>query len=148
MNTIRKKIWSQIGSSAKYKARLFLKTITCAFFLCLLSNCSPEHFQKLSNQAATAQSGNADNGEAIDDGTVRFQQVVDKVMTPVCWDCHKKGLGTYEKVLAKVIPGEPDKSVFYLRAKTDMPPLEDGYPPLTDEQLEVIYQWIADGAQP
>lgn len=114
------------------------------------THCSPEHFQNLADNSPQGTPGKTDSAEesTSDDGRLRYQAVVDAVMTPVCLDCHKKNLGSYERVLAKVVPGDPEKSVFYIRAKTDMPPWEEGYAPLTPEQLDVIYNWILQGALP
>lgn len=115
-----------------------------------VTHCSPEHFQNLVDNSSQEAPGKTDSTDESTngDGHLRYQDVVDAVMTPVCLDCHKKNLGTYERVLAKVVPGDPEKSVFYIRAKTDMPPWEEGYAPLTPEQLDVIYNWILQGARP
>lgn len=109
------------------------------FVLCL--QCSKEHVP-----GTTTSTEKTDTITSFPEGTIRYQEVVDKIMKPICLDCHKKNMSTYEQLLARVVPGDPEKSKFYLRAKTDMPPIFEGYPPLTDDELELIYNWIAQGA--
>ena len=128
--------------------------ITLALFIC---SCSPEHIQKITpitDQDAPKTPGTPEEENPTDENNsnseelINYQNVLEAVMTPVCLDCHKRSLGTYEKVLSKVVPGAPDKSEFYIRVKTDMPPIEEGYAPLTAEQISLIYQWILQGANP
>lgn len=52
---------------------------------------------------------------------------------------------------ARVVPGEPEISMFYHRVAYDNPPGFEQMPatgiPLEDDQIEIIRQWILDGAK-
>jgi len=59
--------------------------------------------------------------------------------------------GEQEKVKEMVLPGNPDDSLLVLtlerRDGKEMPPPEQGYSPLSDEEVRVIREWISAGAQ-
>ncbi|MCB9072917.1 MAG: hypothetical protein H6623_04780 [Bdellovibrionaceae bacterium] len=130
-----------------YTKRLIILSITL-----ILGACSPRHNP---GTGITSDKGGDDNSgnpkgvpvkPPVDDGKIHFQQVVDTIFkTTGCLDCHKK-FTNYALVVKGVVPNQPEKSKLYLRAKLDMPPIDDGYPPLTNEQLEFIKQWIAQGS--
>jgi hypothetical protein len=56
-----------------------------------------------------------------------------------------------EPLPARVVPGEPELSMFYHRVAYDNPPGFEQMPatgiPLPDEKIEIIRQWILDGAK-
>ena len=56
-----------------------------------------------------------------------------------------------EPLPARVVPGEPEQSMFYHRVAYDNPPGFEQMPatgiPLADEQIELIHNWIVDGAK-
>lgn len=95
-----------------------------------------------------------------------FVSVYQTIIEPKCIGCHKAGgkaedilFGTYEELMkaaddtgaSLIVPGKPDESLFYTimlaSAKRRMPPKKSEIPPVTDERLEVVKQWIANGAQ-
>jgi hypothetical protein len=101
--------------------------------------CSPKH-----------RSGDISGASDIDFNTtgMPFSELVEKVFEPAgCFDCHGK-YKKYETVLKIIIPGDALMSKLYLRASTDMPPIEEGYMPLTDEQVQTVRDWIDQGANP
>ena len=130
---------------------MYTKQLIILSIALILGACSPRHNPgsgTLSNKGGDGNSGNPKSAPpiSVDDGKIHFKQVVDTIFkTTGCLDCHKK-FTNYALVFKSVIPNQPEKSKLYLRAKLDMPPAEDGYPPLTDEQLEFIKQWVAQGA--
>lgn len=56
-----------------------------------------------------------------------------------------------EPLPARIVPGEPELSMFYHRVAYDNPPGFEQMPatgiPLADEEIEIIRQWIVDGAK-
>ncbi|TWT68254.1 PSD1 and planctomycete cytochrome C domain-containing protein [Crateriforma conspicua] len=61
-------------------------------------------------------------------------------------DGSRSDLGGY----AAIAPGDPDTSELWLRITTDDPdirmPPADGHRPLSDDEQDILRQWIADGA--
>lgn len=59
----------------------------------------------------------------------------------------------YEVVLTRVVPGSPEQSTLYIRLdrelciEPDCIPMPFGRPPLPEENLDTIRQWILEGAQ-
>lgn len=89
-----------------------------------------------------------------------FNKIKKEIIEPKCISCHMPGehaghisLNTKEDLLnsslSLVVPGEPDKSLFYTitgpGAMNMMPPI--GVEPLTETQREMIRVWIKEGAQ-
>lgn len=107
--------------------------------------CSPEH---RSGNLSTA----SDLADKPDGDGMPFSELVEKVFQPTgCFDCHntaKRSFKNYETVLKIVTPGNAQTSKLYLRSSTDMPPIEEGYMPLTDDQLQIVRDWIDQGANP
>jgi hypothetical protein len=119
--------------------------LTIIFLFLNATACSPEHI----SGDALLKAGPDAGKDPIDlnDGKIHFSQVIDSVFKPVgCLDCHK-AFSNYSIVFQKtVVAGSPEKSKLFIRSATDMPPIEEGYLPMSDEQLEFIKQWILQGA--
>ncbi|MBG80870.1 MAG: hypothetical protein CMJ39_09210 [Phycisphaerae bacterium] len=51
-----------------------------------------------------------------------------------------------------VVPGDPDSSGLFQRVSTDdisrrMPPADEGHPPLSQQEIELLRRWIQEGAE-
>ena len=95
-----------------------------------------------------------------------FTSVLQTIIQPKCIGCHKVDgkaedilFETYEELMAAtdeaglplIVPGKPDESLFYTMmlasARKRMPPKKSDIPPVTDERLEIVRHWIANGAR-
>ncbi|MFN9067471.1 MAG: c-type cytochrome domain-containing protein [Bdellovibrionales bacterium] len=86
-----------------------------------------------------------------------FDSINKTIIIPKCLNCHSPGgraedvpFDSYEGILATIVPGEPDKSDFYLsvlpNSRRLMPPTRSGIPPLNEEEIQALRNWILDGA--
>lgn len=108
--------------------------------------CSPEHRRGTAPGITSAESEPAQDVIDAAEGQLRFSMVVEDVLQPAgCFDCHGK-YKNIDNIRKAVVPGAPEQSRLYIRASTDMPPIEDGYPPLSEEQLSLLREWILQGA--
>ena len=102
--------------------------------------------------AGFASSAGAD---AID-----FEKQIAPLLTDKCLKCHsgekpkgKYSIETKESAFADglIVPGDPDKGDFYWliisEDESEMMPPPDNGGPLSDEQKELVRQWIAEGAE-
>lgn len=117
-----------------------------------------------------------DNGRPIGEGgsgelIPEFQSIQDHVFTPICTQCHAGaaapegmsleqgrayaslvGVASHEVPgLLRVNPGDPDNSYLMhkiLGTQESGDRMPRGLPPLPAATIEVIRQWIADGAPP
>lgn len=88
-----------------------------------------------------------------------FADIRKRILKPSCLECHSPGGEAeddpldYDSLLADelVVPGDVDRSkIIRAVTRTDkkrMPPLKDGYGPLSPEKLEMLRNWIARGAR-
>ena len=91
-----------------------------------------------------------------------FSSIQQKILAPKCIACHREGgrasnipFGTKDEILRSpydlVIPGAPSESGIVLvlqpNARKPMPPPDSGFPPVTQEELSVIEEWIRKGAE-
>lgn len=100
-------------------------------------------------------------------GTIDFNRDIRPILSQRCLKCHgfdaevRKGgvrLDTREGALSAgdsgepaIVPGDPTVSLLFARVTSQdpdqrMPPADTG-PPLTDEQIQRLRDWIAQGAQ-
>lgn len=114
--------------------------------------------------------GNANSGPP----PVSFSREVVPIFTANCVECHRRGgfadlqgitmrLTPHEAYLSiinqqssqdssrtRVIPGDPENSILYLKISRDDPPIGVRMPfernPLDENQIETIRRWIAEGA--
>lgn len=104
--------------------------------LLLFQNCgAPEHDVR--------------TGELV--GTVKpnFLSIKSLILDPKCLTCHDAGdpnFTNYDTLMAgtKVVPGSPNTSALYLSVKNGSMP--KGQSPLSTEEMQAIYDWIANGA--
>jgi len=101
------------------------------------------------------------------DRAIRFEKQVLPILSNHCWNCHGRdeasrqanlrldlpadALKPTESGVIPVVPGHPEKSELIARIEShdldlQMPP-RSAKKPLTDEQKEILRQWIADGAE-
>lgn len=126
---------------------LMLRFFLFIFISTAALSCSPEHRQ------GVLQGVSDINGKGGDDNTITatgmpFSEVVERVLQPAgCFDCHGK-YRKHETIIKTVIPGNPEGSRLFIRASTDMPPIEEGYLPLSEDQLSILRDWISEGANP
>ena len=111
----------------------------------------------------------AHNGEAFAQSkqTIRFDQQVRPILSNHCWSCHgldeasrqgKLRLDLRANAIAAgdsgqpaIVPGHPEKSLLIERIDShdpdiQMPPLVTKKP-LSDEQKQILKQWVAEGAE-
>lgn len=122
-----------------------LRLFTLILLSSLFFSCSPEY----RSGEPSANDFDSTNGslEPSPSDALPFSEVVEKVFKPSgCFDCHGK-YKTYATMAKIVVPGSPETSRLFLRASTDMPPIEEGYLPLSTDQLELLRQWILQGAR-
>jgi hypothetical protein len=109
------------------------------------------------------------NGEASAQSkqTIRFDQQVRPILSNHCWSCHGLDEGSRQGNLRldlranaitagesgqpAIVPGHPEKSQLIERIDshdpdTQMPPLVTKKP-LSEEQKQILKQWIAEGAE-
>ena len=61
---------------------------------------------------------------------------------------------TYRGDMVRVLPGDPDNSLLILKVRAQRPDSDIGaqmpysYNPLTDSQVDLVRQWIVEGAKP
>jgi mono/diheme cytochrome c family protein len=78
--------------------------------------------------------------------TPTYSWIQANIITPKCATCHfHKNFKSYEGVMAEVEAGSPQNSPLYIRTKDGGMPM--GKDPLSDEELNAIQTWIANGAQ-
>ena len=126
---------------------------------------SEEEYRKKMEQLPTAGSLKRPPTEFSslhnDDNKIDFARDIQPIIADNCISCHgpdaKKReadlrMDTYEGLLSEntVVPGKPEKSELIHRIYTDdeddiMPP-PDSHKTLTQEQKELLKQWIKDGA--
>lgn len=90
-----------------------------------------------------------------------YNSIREKILVPKCISCHQPGedaknipLLTREDLLNSpheiVLPGNPEESgiivVTQPGAREKMPPSESGMSPLTQEEIDIIKEWIRNGA--
>lgn len=112
----------------------------------MLVNCSPEHRHgDLSGITDIDKGGDG----TINPDAIPFSEVVTNVFEPAgCFDCHGK-FRKHETLMKTVdLSVAPEETKLYRRASTDMPPIEEGYLPLSPDQLNLIRDWIEQGANP
>lgn len=141
-----------------------LRSCLCSSAACVLAACG-------SGSGPAALDGSGDGGGGGSTLQANFQSIQDNVFTPICTACHvgataPQGLRLDEAnsyallvgvssaevpALQRVRPGDPDNS--YLIQKLEgsatvggQMPL--GMTPLPQADIDVIRQWITDGAQP
>lgn len=126
----------------------------------------------------TAPVDDAAPGNGGGEDKVTFTQVYENVIAPVCKPCHSNDIGVSQGGLdmstkstafanlvlvpsagercagvgTRVVPGEPDSSIMYLKISTDDPspcgekmPFQRGS--LTQDQADLVEHWIDKGAK-
>ena len=96
---------------------------------------------------------------ALGEEPVSFEREVAPLLESRCLRCHNAekaegglSLATFDaarrggEVLPAVVPGEPAESYLLDMVTGDKPPMPKGGDPLSDEQIEALRRWIADGA--
>lgn len=111
--------------------------------------CSPEHRSGNVSGITDLESPGGDGKTEVNPDALPYSEVVKNVFEPAgCFDCHGK-FRKYETIIKTVdLTVPPEQTKLYRRSATDMPPIEEGYLPLTPEQLDLIREWIAQGANP
>jgi hypothetical protein len=94
-----------------------------------------------------------------------FASILETIIKTDCTSCHKPG-GKAEDILFRnyqelmdtvtidqeplITPGKPEESVFYTvmlpTARRMMPPKKSQLPPVSADRVEVVRQWILNGA--
>ncbi len=140
------------------------RNFTSALFVVFLFNlgCNYRIFEPAS---LNAQTGNLNEKKADDTATVpTFNSIFQTVIRPDCLRCHKPGgrgedvpLTSYQDLLKPlqgdplIVPGDPENSLFYWvllpqAGRKRMPPQRGGNAPVADEKIQVIREWILQGA--
>src|SRR6056297_2032271 len=104
----------------------------------------------------------ASAGRAAAEQTVRFSRDVLPLLSDRCFHCHgpdeshrEAGLRLDEREAAldagAIVPGDPDASELIARVTSDdadllMPPADAHRQPLSDQEIETLRRWIAEGA--
>lgn len=126
----------------------------------------------------TAPTDSTGTDPGADTEKVTFTEVYEKVVAPVCRPCHATDIGVSQGLLdmstqstayanlvsvpaagercaglgTRVVPGEPDSSIMYLKISTDDPSpcgekMPYRRPSLTQDQADLIEHWIEAGAK-
>jgi hypothetical protein len=104
---------------------------------------------------ADAPTGSATLPSAASPGTpatATFQQVFSQIIQPKCLGCHASGISpnlsswaSFAQDTRYVLPGNPGQSDLYIQVQNGNMPQGGGA--LTASQLQLLYDWIASGAQ-
>ena len=148
------------GSMENHKNKMFIATLLSSF---MLVSCNYRLFDLAQFPELQGKLPNISLENKITEQS--FASVFQTIIEPKCLGCHKVGgkaedvlFGTYEELmkakndegLSLIVPGKPDDSLFYTAmlatTKRRMPPKKSEIPPVTDDRLEVVKQWIANGA--
>lgn len=128
---------------------VFSKSIVAAgsFIICLLmaTSCRP-----------------ADAADEHDSPDLQFfREQVEPLLRQSCYGCHSHAAGTMEGDLAldwksgwqqggtrgtAVFPGKPDESLLIQAVRHTLPDLKMPEQPLSDQQIQILEQWVRDGA--
>lgn len=131
-------------------------------FVVLGAGCNYEVFEPA--QLAAAVPGKEINKSEDLLTAPTFGSIFQNVIRPQCLSCHKVGgraeevpLSTYEDLLNPrtgdplVVPGDLENSIFYQvllpeAGRNRMPPPRSNLPPVSDEKIAVVREWILKGA--
>jgi mono/diheme cytochrome c family protein len=80
-----------------------------------------------------------------------YTEINQTIVQPKCIRCHSASapsdgvnLSTYAGAFAQVVAGNPEQSILYTQVQSGAMP--QGGPPLTDAEIQDIYNWIGAGA--
>lgn len=77
----------------------------------------------------------------------RFAKDIKPILSNSCIQCHS-GIDSYSNAAAKVTPGNPDTSLIYEHLTGKLQPqMPLGQNPLSKDQIQIIKNWIQDGAK-
>lgn len=121
----------------------FFKKLVITITWVLLSGCG---YQNTELPNRTTQSGQQEtsNGE-IDTDNISFLTVRNEVFTPACLQCHSNAAGNFAGInLESYDRVQPILDRIYNSVNSGFMPLGGA---LTDEQKELLFRWIAQGAK-
>ena len=82
---------------------------------------------------------------------VIFSRDIFPIFQQVAASCHGTNGGlsleTYEGTMRVIVPGDPESSILYQRLMGQGGPSMPPNGPLPDAQIQLIYQWIKQGAK-
>ena len=120
------------------------------FILLLGAGCNSTTYKNV--PPAGAVPGNASPTPTGSGAPVTFQQVNQGILQPSCVSCHSSGYPNFSSYSSfaqdptLIVPGNPEQSQVYIQVQTGQMP--QGGPPLNQATIDLIYQWIEQGAQP
>ncbi|WP_127716337.1 hypothetical protein [Halobacteriovorax sp. HLS] len=72
---------------------------------------------------------------------IELSFIKEKILMPKCISCHG-WISDDSKILSRVVAGEPESSMLYRRTNDGTMPF--GGPPLTKDEVTLIYKYIKD----
>ena len=82
---------------------------------------------------------------------VSFSRDIFPIFQQVAASCHGTSGGlsleTYEGTMKVIVPGDPEGSILYQRLLGQRGPIMPPNGPLPDAKIQLIYQWIKQGAK-
>jgi hypothetical protein len=131
-----------------------------AFFF--FSGCNYQVFEPAQFVAeASAEDINKSDGALL---VPNYPSIFQNIIRTQCVSCHKVGgraeevpLSSYEDLLNPrngdplIVPGDLENSIFYQvllpeAGRNRMPPPRSGQPPVSDDKIAIVREWILKGA--
>lgn len=137
--------------------------LTVSVLIGLCSGCDSEAAKVPSETDPTFSSNSDDPGGTVETVRVDFTREVLPILERSCFPCHgpemspvstagfRVDLEEHAVGRGKIVPGSPDESLVIKRLVTKedskrMPPLKSDKPQLTAEQVDLLKQWVKEGA--
>lgn len=139
--------------------KISMKVLMLILFLSMICACNNQPTAKASVEPvveATAKppmevTSGPTQDIASQTGEVSFSRDIYPIFQQVAASCHGTSGGlsleTYEGTMKVVVPGDPEGSLLYQRLKGQGGPVMPPSGPLPEAQIQLIYQWIKQGAK-
>lgn len=140
--------------------KIGIKVLVLFLFVCTICACSDQPTSSSSTEPVVEATNKPPVEEASEptqtfpsqmEDEVSFSRDIYPIFQQVAASCHGTSGGlsleTYEGTMKVVVPGDPEGSLLYQRLKGQGGPVMPPNGPLPDAQIQLIYQWIKQGAK-
>jgi hypothetical protein len=110
-----------------------MKKILIIISLFITASCTEQG----TNEAAQFVKIDLEELETVEKIELSF--VKEKILLPKCVACHS-WISDDDKILSRIVPGDPEGSKLYQRTNDGSMPF--GGPPLTNDEIALIYKYI------